>query len=293
MAECGITFQEFNTKDPNDISDRWSKWIQRLNRYLMHTKETENDRKLNALFLFGGYDLEAIYDQNKETSDTYEQVVEKLSKHFKRDIYKLKTFTTTNTTTSSSSSRNSSSTNKIITRNKSERKFTPNKPKTVSLPAKNLYIEDLFKKGSELSLDSIYKSLEDKSFCLEKKSIMHTEIIHQFIQFNFEAIEERSLLVELLYKHVTEYFKLNHRISVKRAQKDQKHVTRKYGIYMQLRCEKYYMRNSGFGPSEHPCKKLYVARYDKNEYKLEIIADDENICEHFRPNYKSENEDEA
>ena len=41
-----------------------------------------NEKKINDLFLFGGFELEEIYNQHKQENDTYKQVVDKLKGHF-------------------------------------------------------------------------------------------------------------------------------------------------------------------------------------------------------------------
>ncbi len=82
MATSTINFQEFDVRDLDDINPRWTKWTTKLERYFVHEEETDDKKKVNALFLFGGYDLEELYNQYKEDTDTYEEIIKKITAHF-------------------------------------------------------------------------------------------------------------------------------------------------------------------------------------------------------------------
>lgn len=77
-----IQFTEFDVKDFDDINQRWTRWLSKLERYFTHQAENDDTTKINALFLFGGYDLETIYNQYKETADKYVDVKKKIVAHF-------------------------------------------------------------------------------------------------------------------------------------------------------------------------------------------------------------------
>ena len=82
MAQATIQFEEFDTTDLEQISQRWTKWLSRITRYFTFKNLRDGAAKINELFLFGGYDLEQIYQHVREEEDDYDQVIEKLTVHF-------------------------------------------------------------------------------------------------------------------------------------------------------------------------------------------------------------------
>ncbi len=87
-SNVNFTFEVFDFKDQKDIHMRWTKWITRLNRYAYticryaHTKTTEIADKLNALLMFGVYDLEQIYNEKFQETNDYATATETLGEHF-------------------------------------------------------------------------------------------------------------------------------------------------------------------------------------------------------------------
>ena len=82
MALSSIQFAEFDVKDMDDINARWVRWVSKLERYFTHKGEVNDAKKINDLFLFGGYDLEMVYDQYKAVGDDYSGIKTKLEAHF-------------------------------------------------------------------------------------------------------------------------------------------------------------------------------------------------------------------
>ena len=81
-SSSSIQFTEFDVKDFDDINPRWTRWLSKLERYFTHEGEVDDKKKINALFLFGGYDLESIYNQYKAAEDKYADVIKKILGHF-------------------------------------------------------------------------------------------------------------------------------------------------------------------------------------------------------------------
>ena len=82
MSELNFTFEQFDVNDQEDIHMRWTKWLTRFNRYLTHTKTAEDVDKINALFLFGGYDLEQIQIEKLPNETVYATITKMLNEHF-------------------------------------------------------------------------------------------------------------------------------------------------------------------------------------------------------------------
>ena len=60
-----VQFQEFDVRDRDDRCIRWIRWLTKLKRYFEHETITDDKKKINTLFLFGGYDLEEFYNNAK------------------------------------------------------------------------------------------------------------------------------------------------------------------------------------------------------------------------------------
>jgi hypothetical protein len=79
---ASVRFEPFDVHDLDDISIRWTKWLSKLTRYFTFKEVTVSAKKINELFLFGGYDLEQVYNQHAVADEDYTIVIEKLTSHF-------------------------------------------------------------------------------------------------------------------------------------------------------------------------------------------------------------------
>ena len=62
---ASVQFHEFDVQNKDDRYNRWIRWITKLIRYYEHENVVEDKKKINSLFLFGGYDLEEAYKEAK------------------------------------------------------------------------------------------------------------------------------------------------------------------------------------------------------------------------------------
>ena len=81
MAD-GVRIDQFDINDTEDIGNRWNKWIKRLERLFTMKNDTESNVKINKLFLYGGSDLEEVYEKIKANNDDYTAIAAKLKAHF-------------------------------------------------------------------------------------------------------------------------------------------------------------------------------------------------------------------
>ena len=85
MATATVQFDEFDVNDLEDISMRWTKWLFKIEKYMLRQRITTNEDKIIELFMHGGYDLEQLYNQyvevNQEQPDTYQEVINKIAEH--------------------------------------------------------------------------------------------------------------------------------------------------------------------------------------------------------------------
>jgi hypothetical protein len=78
-----LQFDEFDVKDTDDISRRWTKYSTRLLWYLNTRKFEEEKLRIESFFLAAGYDLYEIYVTSyKNDNDKVEHIVQKLTEHF-------------------------------------------------------------------------------------------------------------------------------------------------------------------------------------------------------------------
>lgn len=82
----GVDLPVFDVESEDDRCRRWEEWVARLERLLAIKTVTEDSLKVHYLFYFGGSDLERVYKENANTSDKYDQVKEKIGKHFKSKV---------------------------------------------------------------------------------------------------------------------------------------------------------------------------------------------------------------
>ena len=81
--EAESELRRFDVDDQDDIENRWTRYVKRLGRYLTIKNINNSAAKINYLFFYGGEKLEDIYEEVKDDQDSYDQVIEKLTKHFK------------------------------------------------------------------------------------------------------------------------------------------------------------------------------------------------------------------
>lgn len=81
MAEQ-VNIQPFSTTDVDNIGLRWKKWIKRLERLLDIKNVTDDKKKITYLFYYGGDQLEDIYSEQALNTDTFKEVVDKLTERF-------------------------------------------------------------------------------------------------------------------------------------------------------------------------------------------------------------------
>ena len=75
--------EPFNVTDLEDIGYRWTMWLKKLTWYFIYRETEVSEKKINELLLFGWYGLEEIYDQYMEDDDEYDDVIEKITDHFR------------------------------------------------------------------------------------------------------------------------------------------------------------------------------------------------------------------
>ena len=74
--------QQFVVNYGEDTAQSWSKWLRRFNRMLEINNINVDEQKKSYLFYYGGDEIEDIYDQNKDVSDSYDDVIKKITIHF-------------------------------------------------------------------------------------------------------------------------------------------------------------------------------------------------------------------
>ena len=72
----------FDVTDTENIIERWAIYHTRLSIYFLIKDVKEEDMKITYLFFLGGHGIEVIYNQEKVATDTYLQVVAKISTYF-------------------------------------------------------------------------------------------------------------------------------------------------------------------------------------------------------------------
>ena len=80
--ESTVMMHPFDVTDTENIIERWTIYHTRLSRYFLIKDVKEETMKITYLFFLGGHGIEVIYDQDKLATDTYRQVVAKISTHF-------------------------------------------------------------------------------------------------------------------------------------------------------------------------------------------------------------------
>ncbi len=78
----GVRIDPFDVSDTDGIGLRWTKWIKRLERLFEMKAVADSDKKINQLFLYGGSDLEDVYDTYKTNGEDFAAVCAKLRDHF-------------------------------------------------------------------------------------------------------------------------------------------------------------------------------------------------------------------
>ena len=83
MNELMLSIPQFDIHDTDGLSQKFDKWITRLNRIMMMNKVEQNETKISYLFVYGGDDLENLYESLVENkSDDYEEIVKTLKDYF-------------------------------------------------------------------------------------------------------------------------------------------------------------------------------------------------------------------
>ena len=83
MNSCKVTFQEFDIFEQDGISERWVRFIAKLERYFELIDNISDAKKVSLLFIHGGYDLDRLYqDRYKDANHGYTEIIKTLSEHF-------------------------------------------------------------------------------------------------------------------------------------------------------------------------------------------------------------------
>jgi hypothetical protein len=77
-----IELTQFDTDNIENIHKRWSRWAKRLDRLLDIKGIKEDSTRINYLFFYGGDNLEDVYTELAEDTDSFEDIIRKLCNLF-------------------------------------------------------------------------------------------------------------------------------------------------------------------------------------------------------------------
>ena len=76
-------FTQFNASDQVSLGPNWERWLNRFENFLVALNITAEGQKKAMLLHYAGEDVYDIYDTYRDDADSYTNVKEKLSTHFK------------------------------------------------------------------------------------------------------------------------------------------------------------------------------------------------------------------
>ena len=81
MLDPSTLFSKIDVHGEDPLAE-WTTLVGRAARYFTVNKTTDDNVKINTVLLVAGEEVDAIYEQLKGTNDSYQDVVDKISKHF-------------------------------------------------------------------------------------------------------------------------------------------------------------------------------------------------------------------
>lgn len=81
MLDPSALFSKIDIHGEDPLAE-WTKLVNRAARYFIVNKINDDAVKINTVLLVAGEDVDAIYEQLKDSSDTYQNIVDKIAKHF-------------------------------------------------------------------------------------------------------------------------------------------------------------------------------------------------------------------